>query len=83
MGLFSFPQFLRFYHKGAITRIFKSNLISPLAEFWSIKIILEETRVKRIRENRTDPDPDPYRKNFTDPDPKRIRPISKKSYGIS
>ena len=42
-------------------------------------------RVARIRENRTDPDPDPFREIFTDPDPdpKRIRPISKNCHGNS
>lgn len=44
-------------------------------------------RVARIRENGTDPDPDPFRKIFTDPDldpdPKRIRQISQNCYGIS
>ena len=44
---------------------------------------LDPSRVARIRENRTDPDPDPFRKIFTDPDPKRIRPISKNCRGIS
>ena len=46
-------------------------------------LFFDISRVGRIRENRTDPDPGIFRKKFTDPDPKRIRPISKKCYGIS
>ena len=42
----------------------------------NVKLTSSKSRVARIRENRTDPDPDPFREIFTDPDPdpKRLRP---------
>ena len=40
-------------------------------------VVSSKTRVARIWENHTDPDPDPFGEISTDPDPdpKRIRPI--------